>query len=192
MSNGEGALDHRTRKVIFNYIASNPGVSFGSVRKYFDLNESTLKYHLNYLERSKQVTSRREGRLRCYFCMRNNGFDLSQIPQTTLNQLNKNQRVILNMIIHNPGLGKSDLIVRTKLNRKTLEYNLDKLTELKLIWKVKTEGAELGYEFITKESLRQEIYNRLLMKLLTDEIDENTFKKIKKKLERMEVDELMK
>jgi hypothetical protein len=50
----------------------------------------------------------------------------------------------------------------------------------------------VGYEFITKESLRQEVYNRLLVRLLSGEIDENTFVKVKRKLEIIDVDDLMK
>ena len=44
---------------------------------------------------------------------------------------------ILNLIKTKPGIKKRALIARTKLNRKTLEYNLNKLIDQKLIWKVK-------------------------------------------------------
>jgi hypothetical protein len=77
----------------------------------------------------------------------------------------------------------------TKLSRRTLSYNIEKLIENNLIWKIKEHGT-IGYEFISKEKLRKEIYNRLLMKLLSDEISEEKFLKIKKKLETMDVDEI--
>jgi predicted transcriptional regulator len=190
MFRGETALEHRTRRMIFNYISSNPGVSFGRIRDYFELNDSTLKYHLKYLERRKEITSKREGRLRCYFCYQNNGFDLNQLPQHTRNQLNQNQLAILNTICANPGITRDRLGQRLKIHRKTLEYNLERLIGLKLIWKVKNSN-EVGYEFITKESLRQEVYNRLLVRLLSGEISEDTFVKVKRKLEIIDMEDLM-
>ena len=42
-------LEHRTRKVVFNYISDNPGVTFSAIRRVYDLSESTLRYHLRYL-----------------------------------------------------------------------------------------------------------------------------------------------
>jgi predicted transcriptional regulator len=150
---------------------------------------------LIYLERTDSIKSRREGRRRCYF--NNNGSPLEHHyphpnhPQqaSELNTLTKNQQRILNMICDRPGIGRKELIDRSKLNRKTISYNLERLLDQKLIWKVKIED-EIGYEYITKEKLRNEIYNRLLMKLLADEIDEETFHKIKMKLETLDVDEI--
>jgi hypothetical protein len=63
------------------------------------------------------------------------------------------------------------------------------LLEHQLIWKVQNDG-EIGYEYITKEKLRYEMYNRLLMKLLANEIDEETFLKIKRKLERIDIEDV--
>jgi hypothetical protein len=68
---------------------------------------------------------------------------------------------------------------------------MKRLGELKLVWVVKTSDGMLGYEYITKDKLREEMLNELLNKLLADEIDEDTFKKIKKKLEEMDTEELM-
>ena len=189
MFNGEDALDHKSRKIIYNYISSHPGVSFGGIRNFMDMNDSTLKYHLIYLERTKRISSRREGRRRCYFCNNGSKFEYRQYPGAELDTLNRNQKHVLNVIRTSPGISKKGLINKTKLNRKTIGYTIDRLLEQKLIWKVKSEG-EIGYEYITKEKLRGEIYNRLLMKLLADEIDEETFMKIKGKLEMMDIDEI--
>lgn len=192
MFNGGDALEHKSRKLIYNYISSHPGASFGTIRDFFDMNESTLKYHLIYLERTKRISSSRKGRRRCYFC--NGGvhkFDQQSIsfPRSVADPLTKNQQHILNVIQRNPGIQKKDLVRKTKLHRKTVSYNIERLIEHKLVWKVKTAG-EVGYEHITKEKLRSEMYNKLLMKLLSDEIDEKTFKKIKEKLEKLDIDKI--
>jgi len=189
MSSGEEGFEHKTRKLIYNYISAHPGSSFGVIRNFLDLNDSTLKYHLIYLERANQISSKREGKRRCYFC-KGSQF-VSQVGPIVFdpNLLTENQRRILTGIQAKPGITKKELIEQTKLNRKTVSYNLDKLLEQKKIWKVNHSG-EVGYEYITKEKLYYEMYNRLLLKLLSDEIDEATFLRIKKKLESLDVEDI--
>jgi predicted transcriptional regulator len=94
------------------------------------------------------------------------------------------------LIQQKPGVGNKELINLTKLNRKNLSYNLKRLREQKLIWAVKNNGV-LGYEFITKEKLHHEMATRLISKLLSDEIDEETYHKIKHKLDTVDINELM-
>jgi hypothetical protein len=60
---------------------------------------------------------------------------------------------------------------------------------MKLIWKVIRSGSEC-YEYITEEKLRYEILNQLLQKLLANQISEDTFQVLKKKLEEMSFEEL--
>lgn len=189
MFGGEAALQHKTRKQIYNYISTHPGVSFGNIRNFLGLNESTLKYHLIYLERAREITSKPEGRRRCYFCAHQQSSILRSQPRAAHFDLSGTQQRIVNLIRNRPGITKQDLISQTKLNRKTVSYNIDKLLEQKLIWQIKTENG-IGFEYITKEKLRIEMYNQLLLKLLSDEIDEETFNRIKKKLETMDIDNI--
>ncbi|MCK5561111.1 MAG: winged helix-turn-helix transcriptional regulator [Thermoplasmata archaeon] len=187
MKDHEGALEHKSRKLVYNYILANPGVSFETIRKVFDMNASTLKYHLNYLEKNKQIISKREGRHRCYFCVYGSKPDFKITPTAKINTLTETQQNILNIIHNKPGITKSALENITNLNLKTLGYNIERLIEQQLIWKVQN-GGEIGYEYITAEKLRYEMYNQLLMKLLANEIDEETFLKIKRKLETIDID----
>lgn len=189
MESGEEGLGHLTRKQIFNYISSHPGSSFGNIRSIFELNESTLKYHLNYLERTKKIESRKEGRRRCYYCQGEYGEDEIGTVVRSEPTLTANQQRIINVIRRRPGITNKDLVARTKLNRKTVSYNLERLIEKKVLWKIKADGV-IGYEYITEEKLRKEMYNQLLIQLLSDEIDEDTFLKIKKKLESLDIDEI--
>ena len=70
-----------------------------------------------------------------------------------------------------------------------MDYNLKKLIEQKVIWPIHNKDG-IGYEYISEERLKNRIYKRLLMKLLSNEIDEKTFFKTMKKLESMDIDEI--
>ena len=70
-----------------------------------------------------------------------------------------------------------------------MDYSLNKLIEMKLIWQIE-DNEEIGYEYISEEKLRYEIINLLLTKLLSNEIDEETYRLIKKKVESMNIEEL--
>lgn len=160
-----------------------------SIIYFFDLNKSTLNYHLNYLEKTKQVISKREGRNRCYFGTEQAPFDNLYDHQAKINALTKIQKRILNTIWETPGISLKDICQRTKIKQRTIEYSINRLITLHLIWKVK-DNNEIGYECITKETLRKEIYNRLLIKLLNDEIDEETFHKVRRTLESLDLEDL--
>ncbi len=189
MYDNKEVIKNKSRKLIYDYITSHPGASFGSIRKFFNMKNSTLEYHLHYLEKGQKITSRREGRHRCYYC-KHKGIPNTAIYNNELNSLTDLQRKILNQIKNEPGITNKELIEKTKLNRKKLSYNIKRLGKLNLIWMVKNNGGIIGYEYISKEKLRNEIYKRLIAKLLSKELDEETYFKIKKKLERLDIDDI--
>lgn len=189
MYDKDDALEHKSRNMIYNFIQSHPGASFVTIMNFFNINKSTLMYHLNYLEKADQILSRLEGGNRCYYCKYEAGTGPDQFPGSSIINLTDKQKRILNIIKINPGISKDELMSRTRMNRKNLDYNLKRLHDLKILWMVKNNGV-VGYEYITKEELREELFKRLVTKLISNEIDEETFVKIKKKLEELDLEEL--
>jgi predicted transcriptional regulator len=182
--------EHKSRRLIYRYISSNPGVSFGNIKRFFDMNDSTLKYHLNTLEKKNRVRSRREGRQRCYFTSNGGTVDtppgIEPSKRSRHLNLSKTQQRVLRVIKNYPRISRKKLMSKAKMKDSTLDYNINKLVESDLIWKVRV-GSEIGYEYITQEKLKNEMLNRLVTKLLADEIDEDKFNRIKGKIESISV-----
>ena len=178
MANGEFALEHKTRRMIYNYILEHPGASFGRIRKVFDLTAGTLRYHLKYLKKAEKIDSRLEEGKRCYYTLENK-IDSPAVPGANLNPTQKH---LLTIIKDNPGITKKELAKKTRFKSPTVAYNVKKLVEFKLVWKSK-QGKATGYEFITKENFKEELRNLLLKRFLAGEVDEETFLELIKRLE---------
>lgn len=189
MYDDKKALKNKSRKLIYDYISSHNGASFGSIKKFFNMKNSTLEYHLHYLEKRQKIVSMREGRRRCYYCSHKLEYHTTTFSKE-LNDLTNLQRKILKQIRNEPGITNKELIQKNKINRKKLSYNIKRLGDSNLIWMVKSNGGTIGYEYISKEKLRNEIYKNLVAKLLSKELDEDKYFKIKKKLEELDIDDI--
>jgi predicted transcriptional regulator len=179
----ENVLGHKTRRVVYNYISKHPGVSFGTIMGILDLTEGTLRYHLNYLERGKKILSKSEGKHRCYYSNCKVKSSLKPILEFDLTTLTKPQQRILTIIQQHPGIPVRELVKLTKLNKRDLQYNLKKLRDEMVIWKV-GNGRNTRYEYMTKDKLKNELFKLLILKFLKDEIDKETYLFLKEELEK--------
>lgn len=179
MFTAENAFEHKTRKQIFRFIQTNPGSTLGTIKRVLDLNRSTLTYHLNFLERNKDIYSKKDGKTRRYFCSGRGTFSL--LPEVDPDSLTMIQRSLIGFIKRYPGITQKELTRRTKKNQQTISYNINKLIEMQLAWKVKLKG-KTGYELITPNKLKEEMANRLLLWLMNGEIDKETYLEMKKRL----------
>jgi predicted transcriptional regulator len=182
--NDKTDLEHQLRKLIFNHITEYPGVSFSTLKKVYDLNDSTLRYHLKYLERADRIDPQLEnGKLHFY---PNNSSGLRSKPSknnATPTKLTQHQEAIFNLINHYQGISQSELMKRTSYKRFILTYNISKLIDYGLIRKFNND-RHVCYETITSQQLNHEMLKVLAIKLLNNEIDEKTFFKYKKRLDK--------
>ena len=181
--NGESVMEHDTRKMIYNHITVYPGVPFGVLKKVFDLSKSTLRYHLQYLEKAESIFSEIESGKRCYYPQKNEVI-LSRLTENhrDTHKFTKLQKRILSIIQNYPGINQKELVKKANLSRFTITYNLNKFIDLGIIRKV-NDGSFVYYECITDDLMKHEILKTLIIKLLNDEIDEKSFNDLKEKLD---------
>ena len=183
MSSGADALEHETRRMIYDHILAYPGVSYKILKKVFGLTDGTLRYHLNFLERAEKIRFSLEAGRRLFF-PNYNEVPSSQLHPNSFKPYNITplQQRILTTIKQYPGISQKELIGKTGLKRYTIVNNLKKLLKLDIVRKT-PNGRNVYYEYITNEQLRYEILRGLVIKLLKKEIDEETFLKLKRELE---------
>jgi predicted transcriptional regulator len=167
-----------TRESIDRYILENPGISFSNILKAFKINRGTLRYHLQYLEGEERIKMVRRGQKNCYYSTQMGILD----PVAGTGGLTLKQIRLLRAIKNRPGISRKELIELTKQSREEINYNLKRLKDKKVVWKI-ADGGDPCYEFITKEELAVEMMALLIEKFLDDEIDRETFLMLKRKLE---------
>ncbi len=183
MNQGENILQNKTRKMIYNLIITYPGVSYNILKNIFELTDGVLRYHLNYLKKAGMINFGFEKRLRCYYP----DYNTVNGPRKSMNslemqKLTPKQELLLGIIKQYPGINQKELIKRSRLNQIQVSKNLKKLSNLNLIKRTQ-KSRTICYNYVPDEELKFEIMKRLLIKLLKDEIDDQTFLKLKRKLE---------
>ena len=175
-------FDHETRKMIYNHILTYPGVSFNILKNIFNLMDSTLRYHLEYLEKAERILSNLESGKRCYYPLKNE-LVISELFENKPRsyKFTSIQKRILKIIKRFPGISQKELIKKTGLSRFTISYNMRKFIDMGLIKKSNNERS-VYYEYMTDTLLKHEVLLRLTIKLLNKEIDEKTFFELKAKL----------
>lgn len=182
MAKGEMALDNKLRNMIYNHITTYPGVSFSILKNIFGITEGALRYHLDYLERCDKISSGLQKGVRCYYPHQH----MINVPKRStedleLHKLTSQQELVLTTIKHYPGITQKDLVSRTRLNRFQVSRGLGKLQSLNLV-KSTQVGRNVCYEYVPDDELKFKIIKKLVIKLLRDEIDEQTFLRLKRRL----------
>lgn len=179
---GERDGQNVTRSLLFDYISEHPGVTFQMLINAFSLKESTLRYHLNYLQLKEEIFERKRHGLNTYFSnmvKRSSGEKGGSSKRPTYV---RNER-LLNVIKGNPGITRDGLKMMIGLNSKELTTGLSQLKESGLIWG-RENGGTMHYEIVTKERLLDEVLVSLIRKLVDGEMDEKTFLALKTEIEK--------
>jgi len=138
----KNVLDHESRRLLFTVICQNPGQDLRSLAKICDLNEHTLKYHLDRIIGSGYVSVHISGGIRHYF--ENHGtYSVSQ--QVLLSRLNEGGAGrILALVRDNPGLSRGEIAIQLGVSGPVISRSMQTLVEEGLIRQV-TDGKFRRY-----------------------------------------------
>jgi predicted transcriptional regulator len=113
-------LDHFVRGQIFGYIKVNPGDNYTTIKKNLDLNNGTLTYHLNVLEKEGFIKSWTNGSHKYFYPMG------VKIPGNGV----KNPSIhdaILKSIKDSPGISVSDIAAVNGISKQLANYHIRKM-----------------------------------------------------------------
>ncbi len=176
---GERNTENPTREELAGYIKDNPGASFNMIKTAFRLNEGTLRYHLEYLIGEERIKMIKRGKNRCYVPDLFSGF---RSNGSNGRELSSMERRVYTVIGGRPGITRKDILQALDIRRNDLYTIIRSLKEKKLVWELTDDGIT-RYEPITKEKLKGEVIAILIEKLLDEEIDMETFRAIKDRIE---------
>lgn len=151
-----------SRQGIANYIQLHPGTSFKTIKTIFGLADSTIRYHLRYLEKKGMIRS--DPDMRVYYPTRHE----------EEGALSKTQQRLIQIIRRHPGLTQKELSARTNISRLAVRNNIAKLVEKEILSTIRI-GRETRHFYIHPDELERTKALRLITKFLLDVIDEETY-----------------
>lgn len=134
----EDVLENENRNKIIDLILKEPGIHFNELLRKAEIAAGNLVWHLDILETYKVIGKKRLGNFLAYFPY----YQKNPISNLDL-QLSKSKLTleILQMIEKEPGLWNSIITKRFKVDHKTIQYHVKKLTDLNLVH-FKSEGRK--------------------------------------------------
>lgn len=126
----EEVLENENRNKIIDLILNEPGIHFNELLRQTGLAAGNLVWHLDILLTYKVIGKKRIGNYIAYFPY----YQKNPISNVDLKlQKSKLTLEILEMIEKNPGLWNNLITKKFKVDHKTIQYHLDKLSDLDLI-----------------------------------------------------------
>ena len=183
MPRGDKVLDNKIRRMIYNLIVNYPGVPFNKLIDIFELTDSNLRYHLNYLEKNGKISSGIDNGIKHYYPHPSSVKILHKPKENFETQkLSQEQKHIVSIVKEYPAISQKELIKRSGLKHTTAIRNINTLKNLNLIKNHKFQ-KNVCYEYVPDIEMKFTIIKGLIIKFLRKEIDEETFLRLKRKLE---------
>ena len=138
----EEVLENENRNMIIGFILKSPGIHFNELLRETKMAPGTLVWHLDILLSYKIIGKKRFENFLVYFPY------YTENPLSNLDlkiQKSKLTLKLLKLIEKEPGIYISQISKKLHLNRKTLQYNVDKLVELDILVKEKKGRKNLLY-----------------------------------------------
>ncbi len=135
-------LDNENRDKIIDLILKNPGIHFNELLRKTGLSPGNLVWHLDILETYKIIKKKRFEHFLIYIPY----YQKNPISNLDL-KLQKSELTlkVLEMIEKEPGIWNNSITKKMKINRKTIQYHIKKLSDLGLIYSDKIGSKKKLY-----------------------------------------------
>jgi len=129
------------RGMVLEYISKNPGSHMRKIARDLDMRLSTLRYHLDYLEKKGSIACQRQNNLKVYFAQGK----LKPMEKTLASLLQQKRfRDIILILIDFPGLKFSQIVDSLSISPSTASKYINILEEKKILYHEKS-GREKKY-----------------------------------------------
>jgi len=128
MQNGTAIAN---RDLICAYISDNPGSHLRKIARDLDIRLSTLRYHLNYLEKMQSIVCQRQNNLKVYFP--SGKLKPQEKILVPLLQQQRYREIIL-ILINSPGLTSSQIAERLTICSSTASKYINSLEERRILF----------------------------------------------------------
>ena len=138
----EEVLDNENRNKIIDLILDNPGIHLNELLRKTRLSPGNLVWHLDILETYKIIKKKRFEHFLIYLPY----YQKNPISNLDL-KLQKSELTlkVLEMIEKEPGIWNNSITKKMKINRKTIQYHIKKLSDLGLIYSEKIGSKKKLY-----------------------------------------------
>ena len=169
-------LDLEIRNKIYNAIHLSPGMHERQLSRILNIPLSTLKYHLNYLEKKQLILIKYDGHYARYYVIGKH----SQLDKIVLGILRQSaSRKIILFLLSNPDSHHKDICNHLKLARSTTTFHLNNLLKLGIITK-KQSGRNTIFNIRDKDhiirlliSYRDSFFDKTIDKFIDTFLDLN-------------------
>ncbi|AIY90962.1 winged helix-turn-helix transcriptional regulator [Geoglobus acetivorans] len=125
-------LENRNRKRILEFVIKNPGVSLRDLERHLKMNRSTLRHHIEALEREGTVITIKAGKERLAFPLEYLIFNGRNLDRKIVLRSDARKK-ILDVLSRNGGMRMSELANALEMSYKTLHYHVAVLQRAGLV-----------------------------------------------------------
>ncbi len=181
MRMSEELLEHPQRRTLYETIIGSPGITFSELRRVLDLSDGTLQYHLVQLQKREMIRKEIRRGKRTYFSFETRSGDWDTEGET--HKMSPIQRRFLTLIRDHPRSTQKELTILSRTNRFLLSYHLRQMIGMGLI-SSENDGRFIRYSVVDWDEMRRILLLKLVDELLDGRMDEETYIRLKKKIDR--------
>lgn len=129
MQEDDAAVDNR--RMVLDYISDNPGSHMRKIARDLDMRLSTLRYHLDFLEKNRSIVFQKQNNRKVYFAQGK----LKPIEKTLAPLLQQKRfRDIILILIESPGLTFSQIAENLSIGPSTASKYISILEGKKILY----------------------------------------------------------